>query len=206
MSTHTTPTDPPSTEVPPEVVTAAAERQLGQLLDLEQSPPPRSFAMLLLLGGIGSIIVGIGLAALAVALQDSAAGLARWMGFSACPFVFAFGPVMLIWSVRTFLRGHEGYYLYAGGLVHLKRRRAQAAAWPEITAITRRRSGTELNNLKSKDGEVVSITRDSVIGYWVQPRSGGKLYFAIGNFFADHIRFATQLEHLATQAGVPISG
>jgi hypothetical protein len=52
----------------------------------------------------------------------------------------------------------------------------------------------------------VGVKADSVIGYELALRGGGKLFLQVGNVAEDQARFCAQLEHVGSKANLPISG
>ena len=170
-------------EVPSVVIEAARQRQLGQLVIAQRAPTRRGdLIRALAFFGIGSLVLG------AMLYGAGMIWSATFLGVLALPCL-VLGVVLLIYAVRVSLQRAQQYYLYAGGLVHHKGRRLHAIAWSEIARLTRRRVNVEAMSRVSMKPDDVGVKADSVIGYELALRGGGKLFLEVGNVAEDQARF-----------------
>jgi hypothetical protein len=186
--------------IPSVVIEAAGQRQLGQLIIAQRAPTRRGdLIRALAFFGIGSLVLG------ALLYGAGMTWSVRGLGVLALPCL-VLGVVLLIYSVRVSLQRAQQYYLYAGGLVHHKGRRPRTIAWSEIARLTRRRVNVEAMSRIGMRPDDVGVKADSVIGYELALRGGGKLFLKVGNAAEDQAGFCAQLEHVGSKANVPISG
>jgi hypothetical protein len=180
---------PPS--VPAEVEAVAAQRQLGELWDARIVANPRSIAKVALIGVPFMAVAAIGLPS-----ENTVLGI---LGLLAA-FGVLIALVVLAYAVKTALAGADDWYLYTNGFVDGRRRQVRAVTWAEVSTITRARMG----HRTSKYGTL--ITKDTLRGYEVSVKDGTGHFLTAVDAFDEGRRLCAQLERLAAQAGVPLSG
>ncbi|GAA1653386.1 DUF6585 family protein [Actinoplanes couchii] len=110
---------------PPEVIQAAAARQLGQLVAAQRGTNPVGNLVFGIGGGIALIVAGILVAWIGSALDFGA------LRFVACPLM-VFGVIVLGYAVMALFAGFTATYLFENGLVHSKNKKLETVAWPEV--------------------------------------------------------------------------
>jgi hypothetical protein len=191
----------PTETVPPTVASLASERGLGRLVASRGSTSSRSGALGFLLAGAGALAVGIGLGWAAMATDT------RQLGTAALGWICAIVPVLLIWGVRIFARGNQAYYLYEGGLVHVKNGRPRLVGWRDIVELRRQRLGAKAAEFARGMPGAETVTADTVAGYEVRPARGGKLTIRVGGVSdPGYAAFCGYLEQAAAQAGARLTG
>ncbi|SDS60420.1 DUF6585 family protein [Actinoplanes derwentensis] len=124
-------TQPPNTPQPgpsappPEVIQAAASRQLGALVAAQRGSNPIGNLAFGVGGGIALILGGF-LVGWISSLIDF-----RPLAFLACPMI-VIGIIVLIYAVMALFAGFTATYLFENGLVHTKNKKIDAVAWSEV--------------------------------------------------------------------------
>lgn len=191
----------PTETVPPNVERLAAERRLGALAVARGSTSSRSGAGGFILAAIGALGAGIGLAAVATAIE------ARTLGVVALGWICAIAPVLLIWGIRIFGRGNQAYYLYEGGLMYVKNGRPTPVEWRDIVEVRRLRLGEKAAEFARGVPGTENVTADAVLGYEVRRSGGGKLTIHIGGINdPGYAAFCNYFEQAAAHAGARFTG
>jgi hypothetical protein len=156
-------------EAPPDVARLAEARGLGALVDV-RAEITMGAALL------RSLVIGGGSLALMILFSVLFPDPSQFsLVYSVLRFVVLFLLFMLVWAVATGIRalvvGSRAHYLYAGGLVHTRRRGPRAVAWPEVVQL---RSVYSRND-RSSPGKV--------LGYRVEARDSAS--FVIPLLLAD---------------------
>lgn len=191
-----------STEtMPPNIERVAAERRFGALVVSRGSVSTRSGAAGFIFAAIGAVALGVGIAALAVAVDN------RKLGVAALGWICAAAPVLVIWGVRIFARGNQAYFLYEGGLMYVKNGRPTPVAWRDIVEVRRLRLGEKAAEFARGMPGTENVTADAITGYEVRASGGGKLTIHIGGINdPGYAAFCDYFEQAAAQAGARFVG
>jgi hypothetical protein len=157
------PVGPAGEQVPEAVGRAAAEHGLGALVDVRREVP---MGAAVVRGGVVAVVstallVLVGYLAKDLSVFDLSYSLMRFVGLVL--FFTAFGG--FLYAVRGLVVGSRSHYLFAGGLVHLRRGGPRAVAWPQVDLLK------PVYNRRSQGSE------GTVLGYEVQV--GGRALFAV---------------------------
>jgi len=174
-----------------EVEVLATERQLGQLWNARIVGDPRSIAKVAIIGLPFLVLAAIGLPS-----ENTLLGI---IGLVSAVVVIA-ALVVLVYAAKTALAGADDWYLYTNGFVDGRRRQLKAVTWAEVATVTRARMG----NRTSRYGSF--ITPHTLRGYEVSLRDGSRTFVTAVDALDEGKLLCAQFEHLATQAGVPVTG
>jgi hypothetical protein len=177
---------------PPETIRAlAAERQLGELCDARIVISP---------GAIARPGIVLAIPSLAVAI----AGLPRTGALGVLGLVGLVGLVIalviLAYAAKTWAAGGDDWYLYSNGIVAVRRRQPQAAAWSDMTSVRRLRMG----NRASRKGALFSPM--TLRGLRVELRGGRSVELTVSDVLDEGRRLASRFEEGADRGQVPIHG
>jgi hypothetical protein len=182
--------DPPQ---PPASVSAlATEHRLGELRNARIVPHPAAIAK------IGAVIL-VPSAIVAVVGLSRERGILPILGLVALVGV-GLGLLILVYAAKTWLVGADDWYLYTQGVVASSRRQLRAATWSEVSSLTRRRMG-----LRARRGGTI-MNPDTVRGYSVVLKDGTDVFLNAVDASDTARRLGSELEQLASQAGIPVTG
>src|SRR5690349_6779204 len=125
----------PGTPPPPAVEAAAAERGLGELLDVRRE----GVVIRMVVGGVLLLVLGFVLTGVFTSLSrlpPGRLGLIRPTAIFGVVLAVATMGAGAAFVVRGVLGGWRGHYLYAGGLVHRFLTGTRTATWAEIDRFT----------------------------------------------------------------------
>lgn len=177
---------------PSSAVTAlATERHLGELRNARIVVNPGSIAKAGAVVGVPSVVLA------AVGLTKT--GFLGVLGLLGIVGVVV-ALVILAYAIKTWLAGADDWYLYANGIVARRHRRLQAITWSEVSSVTRRRMG----HMASRRGAL--INPETLRGYQLSLKDGTDLFLTASDVLDHGKLLGAQLEQLATQAGIPVSG
>lgn len=131
----------------------------------------------------------------------------RKLAYASLTFFCVLFPVLVAFGLKLFFRGNHGYYINEGGLVHEKNGRPRPVGWTEIAELRRRRLGPRAADFARSTPGMEMVTADTIAGYDVLPRGGGKLTIHVGGVREpDYATFCGSIEQLAAQGGARITG